>query len=163
MNDTETVLLNLQGRIGEEEWAECDNPDIWLYRDRTIALLHRFLHLSMETGRLPSLLGREFFRAKVTSYRMVTFEDAVIFVRDVEHCLELLDEFSRQLIARLTLQEYTQAETAGLLRCSRKTIQRKYPDALDHLSEIFLAVGLLQPLVGARKSLSRPPGTYRVH
>jgi hypothetical protein len=51
------------------------------YRDRTIALLRRYFMLSIETGRLPSLLGREFFRAKCSSYRLVTFEDAVIFVR----------------------------------------------------------------------------------
>ena len=38
------------------------DPDIWLYRERTIALLKRYLRISIEVGRLPSLLGRELFR-----------------------------------------------------------------------------------------------------
>src|SRR6202140_5801004 len=45
------------------------NPDLWLYRDRTVGMLRRYLRLSIEVGRLPSLLGREFFRTRGTSYR----------------------------------------------------------------------------------------------
>src|ERR1700688_3050553 len=66
------------------------DPDLWLYRERTIALLRRYLRISVEVGRLPSLLGRELFRSKVTSYRMSSFEDAVIFVHDVERALHQL-------------------------------------------------------------------------
>jgi len=51
------------------------DPDLWAYRERTIALLRRYLRISIEVGRLPSLLGRELFRSKVTSYRMSSFED----------------------------------------------------------------------------------------
>jgi DNA-directed RNA polymerase specialized sigma24 family protein len=163
MSILETVLLSLQAATGNEDRDSGANPDLWLYRERTIALLRRFLHFSLETGRLPSLLGRQFFRAKVTSYRMVTFEDAVIFVHDVERCLEYLDEFSQQLIARITLQEYTREEAAVLLHCCSKTIQRAYPEALDRLSEIFLAVGILRPLIGAEKRLSSPRATSKVH
>lgn len=163
MSALHPATLTLQATTCDEDWGTGANPDLWLYRDRTIAILRRFLHLSLETGRLPSLLGKEFFRAKVTSYRMVTFEDAVIFVHDVERCLELLDEFSRQLIARITLQEYTHEEAAPLLHCCSKTIQRLYPEVLDHLSEIFLAVGLLRPLVGTEKNLSSSSARARVH
>ena len=53
------------------------------YRGRTVAMLRRYMRYSIETGRLPSLLGREFFRAKVTAYTVVTFEDRVIFVHDM--------------------------------------------------------------------------------
>lgn len=42
------------------------DPDLWLYRERTIALLKRYLRISIEVGRLPSLLGRELFRSKVS-------------------------------------------------------------------------------------------------
>jgi hypothetical protein len=35
------------------------DPDLWLYRERTIALLKRYLRISIEVGRLPSLLGRD--------------------------------------------------------------------------------------------------------
>ena len=144
------ALTSLQAAI-HGTWNSGQDPDLWIYRDRTVAMLRKFLHLSLETGRLPSLLGKEIFRMRVTSYRVVTFEDAVIFVHDVESCLERLDEFSRSLIARITLQEYTQAEAAKILHCSRKTIQRLYPDALDQVSAIFLEVGLLKPMICGEK------------
>ena len=107
-------------------------------------MLLRYLHMSIEVGRLPSILGREFFRAHVTCYRVSTFEDAVIFVHDVDRSLHELDEFSQQLIARVVLQEYTQEEAAQLLGCARKTVSRCLPAALDKLSEIFLAKGMLR-------------------
>jgi len=121
------------------------NRDIWLYRERTTGLLRRYLRFSIEVGRLPSLLGREFFRTRVTSYRVTSFEDAVIFVHDVERALERLDPFDQDVIARIVFQEYTQEETAGLMRCWRRTIARRFHDALDRLSEIFLEGGLLLP------------------
>lgn len=117
-----------------------------IYRGRTVAMLRRYMRYSMETGRLPSLLGREFFRAKVTSYTVVTFEDRVIFVHDMERCLEKLDEFSRQLIARHILQEHDQAATGRLLNCTERTVRTWVPIALDLLSEILVDVGLLEDL-----------------
>jgi hypothetical protein len=114
-----------------------NNPDLWFYRDRTIALLRRYLRLSVDIGRLPSLLGREFFRSRVSSYRVTTFEDVVIFVHDVETSIQHLDDFSQQLIARIILQEYTEWEAAQSLHCSVRTIQRLLPDALDQLSAVF--------------------------
>jgi hypothetical protein len=115
-----------------------------IYRRRTVTMLQRYMRYSIETGRLPSLLGREFFRTQVTSYTVVTFEDRVIFVHDMERCLDRLDEFSRQLIARHILQEHDQAETGRLLNCTERTIRTYVPIALDLLSEILLEVGLLE-------------------
>lgn len=117
-----------------------------IYRGRTVAMLRRYMRYSIETGRLPSLLGREFFRSKVTSYTVVTFEDRVIFVHDMETCLEKLDEFSRELIARHILQEHDRLATARLLGCNEKTIRRLTPLILDQLSEILLDVGLMDRL-----------------
>lgn len=110
--------------------------------------MRRYMKYSIETGRLPSLLGREFFRSKVTSYIVVTFEDRVIFVHDMERCLEKLDEFSRQLIGRHILQEYDQFETGRLLGCTERTVRTYVPIALDVLVDILLEVGLLEPLGG---------------
>jgi hypothetical protein len=121
------------------------------YRSRTVALLRRYMRYAMETGRLPSLLGSEFFRARVTSYTMVTFEDRVIFVHDMETCLDRLDEFSRQLIARHILQEHDRCATARLLHCNEKTVRRLTPLALDQLSEILLDMGLLERIDAAMK------------
>ncbi len=120
------------------------------YRGRTVAMLRRYMRYSIETGRLPSLLGREFFRAKVTSYTVVTFEDRVIFVHDMEKCLARLDEFSRQLIARHILQEHDRWATAKLLHCNEKTVRRYTPVILDLLSEILLEVGLMERLNAGR-------------
>ena len=122
------------------------DPDLWLYRERTAALLRRYLRISLEVGRLPSLLGRELFRSKVTSYRMSSFEDGVIFVHDVEHVLEQLNDFFKQLIAAIIFQEYSHDETAEALHCNRRTVNRGFAAALDRVSELFLAGGLLNPL-----------------
>ena len=78
---------------------------------------------------------------------MTTFEDTVIFVHDVENSLEKLGHFSQQLIARVVLLDYSHDEAADLLGCRRRTVGRLYPEAVDHLSEIFLHGGLLELIV----------------
>jgi hypothetical protein len=133
---------------GEEEVG----PEVSVYRDRTLAMLRRYLRLSIQLGRLPSLVGREFFRARVTSYRVHTFEDSVIFAHDVERCLELLSMFSQRLIARIVLEDYTQEETAALLGCTRRTVVNRFPQAVDELTEIFLRRKLLQAFPSTTQS-----------
>jgi len=120
------------------------------YREQTAALLDRYFRVAVETGRLPSVLGGDAFRAR-SSWRPVrTFEDAIIFVHDMERCLDRLDRVSRQLIARRALQGYTEEETARLMGCSRRHVGRLYPMALDRLSAILLRVELLRPGQDAR-------------
>jgi hypothetical protein len=119
------------------------DPNLWLYRERTLGMLRRYQRLSGEVGRLPSLLGREFFRTRVTSYHAGTFEDAVIFVHDVASRLAQLGGFAHKLIAKIALQDYTQNETARLLSCWQRMVGRRFPEALDRLTEIFLEAGLL--------------------
>jgi predicted DNA-binding protein (UPF0251 family) len=122
------------------------DPKLWLYRERTIALLKRYLRFSIEVGRLPSLLGREFFRSRVTSYRTSSFEDAVIFVHDVEQALDHLDEFAKELVATIVFQDYTQDEAAEVLHISRRTICREFPETVDRITQVFLEGGLLNQL-----------------
>jgi len=126
--------------------ASAYDPDLWLYRPRTVGLLKRYLRQSVEVGRLPSLLGREFFRSKVSSTRVATFEDSVIFVHDMDRCLEQLAEAEQQMIATIVLQDYTQDEAAVRLRCQRRTVCRRLYDGLDRLSELLLQGGWLTPL-----------------
>jgi hypothetical protein len=126
------------------------NPELSLYREYTVGLLRRYFRMSIELGRLPSVLGREFFRSKVSSYRIHSFEDVVILVHDVDRCLSRLDAFSQSLIARVVLQEYSHEEAAAVIGCTRRTVVRRMPDALDKLSEIFLETGLLRPIGQAR-------------
>ncbi len=143
MSDNTRNGMTLVARTRRNDFADID-PEMYLYRDRTTALLRKYCTLSMELGRVPSLLGREFFRSKVTSYRMSSFEDVVIFVYDVERCLEKLDRLSQQLIARVAIQEYTYREAATLVGYSERTIERRYPEALDRLSSILLSAELLR-------------------
>ena len=125
--------------------ASIARQDLSAYHDRTIALLRRYFTMSLEIGRMPSILGREVFRARVTSYRVHTFEDSVIFVHDVERCLEKLEPFSRQLIARVILQDYSYEEAAKLTGCGERSVYRLLPMALDQLTESFLVSRLLSP------------------
>ena len=115
------------------------------YRQRTLALLRRYFHSSIEVGRLPSILGREFFRAKVTSYRVTSFEDAIIFVHDIERCLQRLDRFSQELIALIVFKSHSFDEVPALLNCARATVFRRFPESLDELSRIFLSCKILAP------------------
>lgn len=124
-----------------------------IYRARTVTMLRRYLRYSIETGRLPSLVGREFFRSNVTKYQVSTFEDRVIFVFDMEKALDRLDEFSRQIIARHILQEHDQAATGRLLQCAERTIRTYVPVVLDMLSEVLIEMGLMDRLgSNAKKS-----------
>jgi len=116
------------------------------YRGRTVALLRRYARASVEVGRLPSLLGREFFRTRVTSYPMSSFEDVVIFVTDMEKAISNLSVREKQLIAMNILEEYTVDEVARLLACNPRTIRRLLRVALDQLSQVLLAAGLLDKL-----------------
>jgi DNA-directed RNA polymerase specialized sigma24 family protein len=118
--------------------------DLWPYRHRTMALLKRYARSSVEVGRLPSLLGREFFRARVTTYSMSSFEDIVIFVHDMEQAIHQLGPLEKRLLAMHVLEEYTQGEVARLLGCTRRWIEFRIPEAIDDLTRILLENGLMR-------------------
>ncbi|HEX4154385.1 MAG TPA: hypothetical protein VHY48_02110 [Acidobacteriaceae bacterium] len=122
--------------------------ELGFYRKYTEAMLRRYLRTSMEAGRVPSLMGREMFRGQVTSYKVKSFEDAVIFCIDVERCLARLRRQDQQLIQRIALQNYTQGEAAPLVGLSLRQCVRAYGRAVDRLTEMFLEAGLLRPLGG---------------
>lgn len=106
-------------------------------------MLRRYLYASMQVGRAPSILGDPVGRGWVSSRPVKTFEDAVIFVLDVERCLDRLGALDRQLLSKVILQEYTQAETAALMGMSVRAVSYKVPQALDRLTEMLLESGLL--------------------
>lgn len=131
-------------RRKKENWDR--DPDLWLYRKKTTMLLRRYMRWSLEAGRVPSLLGRELFRSRVSAYSAVTFEERIIFLRDVEGCLERLDGFDRQIVARVILQEHDHDAAAQILQCDRKTIERRLPELIDELTDDFLRAELLERL-----------------
>lgn len=87
------------------------------------------------------------FRGKVTSYRVHGFDDVVIFVHDVGQCIRLLTPEQQRLIHRIGVQEYTFGEAASMLRLSLRSVQRRYFDAVDELTLIFLKRRLLERVV----------------
>ena len=113
------------------------------YRKHTESMLRRYLYASMQVGRAPSILGDPVARGWASSRPIRTFEDAVIFVLDMEKCLDRLGSLDRQMLSRIVLQEYTQAEAAMLLGMSVRAVSYKFPEALDRLTEKLLASGLL--------------------
>lgn len=113
------------------------------YRMHTEKMLRRYLYASMQVGRSPNILGEPIARGWVSSRPILTFEDAVIFVLDVETCLNRLGSLDRQLLCRVVIQEYTQAEAATLLGMSVRAVSYKLPHALDRLTEKLLESGLL--------------------
>jgi len=113
------------------------------YRKHTESLLRRYLYASMQVGRAPNILGDPVARGWCSSRPIRTFEDAVIFVLDVEKCLNQLGSLDRMMLSRIILQEYTQAEAASLLGMAVRTISYKFPQAIDRLTEKLLKSGLL--------------------
>jgi hypothetical protein len=113
------------------------------YRKHTENMLRRYLYASMQVGRAPSILSDPVGRGWVSSRPVKTFEDAVIFVLDVEMCLDHLDAIDREMLNRIVLQEYTQAEAANMLGMCPRTVSNRFPQALDRLTEKLLETGLL--------------------
>jgi DNA-directed RNA polymerase specialized sigma24 family protein len=134
-----------------QDWDR--DPDLWLYRRKTTALLRRYMRWSLEAGRVPSLLGRELFRARISSYTATTFEARVIFLHDVETCLDRLQSFDRQIIGRIVLQEYDHEAAAQILQCARRTLLRRLPNLIDELSEVFLKAKLLDRLPETKEEM----------
>jgi hypothetical protein len=113
------------------------------YRKHTERLLQRYLYASMQVGRAPSILGEPVARGWASSRPVRTFEDAVIFVLDIERQLDQLGAFDRMILSRIVIQEYTHEETAAMLGMCVKTISNKFSKALDRLTEKLLEAGLL--------------------
>jgi RNA polymerase sigma factor (sigma-70 family) len=120
--------------------------ELGFYRKYTERLLQRYVQMTMEAGRVSSLMGREVIGGKASSYRVHGFDDTVIFRLDVEKCLRKLDPKERGIIRRVAIQEYTQAEAAELLGISLRTVVNQYGRALDKLTRILLDTRLLEPL-----------------
>jgi hypothetical protein len=125
--------------------AEQAGEALAFYRKYTEAMLRRYVRLSMQCGRVPSLLGRELFRGNVTHYKMHNFEDVVIFCHDMDRRLNRLERLDQLLIKRIALQQYSQGETAAVLGLSLRSCVRGYAIALDRLTKMLLADGMLEP------------------
>ena len=130
----------------DEEESEQHGPSVSLafYRRHTESLLRRYLYASMAVGRTPSIMNEQPVRGGRASHQRIrTFEDAVVFVLDIENCLRKLSALDRILLSRITLQEYTQQETAEMLDMSLRAVIYKLHHALDRTTSLLLDSGLL--------------------
>jgi hypothetical protein len=134
---------------------EAPKVEVAFYRKYTEGMLRRYLRLSMQTGRVPSVMGREMFRGHVSSYRVHSFEDVVVFCIDMEKCMAKLERLDQQLIKRITLQEYTQGEAAAMLGLSLRSCVRRYAEALDRLTELLLVARMLEPMKDCQEARPR--------
>lgn len=121
------------------------------YRKYTEALLRRYAHMALELARVPSLLGREMFRGKVTNCVVHGFDDVVIFVHDMENCLARLNPQQQQLVERIAVQQYTQEEAAAMMGLPVRTLLRHYDRTLDVLTKLLLERKLLEPLIACQE------------
>ncbi len=120
-----------------------EDTDVSYFRRHTERMLRRYLYASMQVGRAPSVLADSVGRGWVSSRPVRTFEDAVIFVLDMERCIDRLDTIDQRIIARVVLQEYTQAEAATLIGMSVRAMSYKLPRALDRLTRHLVNANLL--------------------
>ncbi len=127
-----------------EEDDEIDpRPEMLCFRGQTLALVRHFFELSCQVGRIPSLLGREFFRARVSHRKIPSFEDQAVFARDVELCVARLTDDHAEIITLVGLYDFSYDEVAEMLHGSRTAIHRQFSEAIDALSEILLEAGIL--------------------
>ena len=133
-------------RSAKLEPAGVPQEELGFYRKYTERLLQRYVQMTMEAGRVSSLMGREVIGGRTSNYRIHGFDDAVIFRLDVEKCLRQVSGEDREVVRLVGMQEYTQAEAAELMGVSLRTVVTRYGRALDRLTAILLRTRLLDPL-----------------
>ena len=119
-------------------------PEMVCFRGQTMALVRHFFEISSQVGRISSLLGREFFRSRVSHHAIPSFEEQAVFARDIELCLGKLSHGHAGVISLMGLYDLSDEEVAGLYQCSRRYVRQWFAEAVDCLSEIFLAADLLR-------------------
>lgn len=128
----------------EQEELGSARADVLFFRSQTLAIIRHFFEIASQIGRLPSILGREFFRAKVSHHAIPSFEEQAVFVHDVERAIERLSEQDAEVIALVGLFHYSLDDVAMMLGRSRTTVVQRFADSVDHLAEMFLETGLLR-------------------
>ncbi len=119
-------------------------PEMLCFRGQTMAILRHFFETSRQMGRLPSILAREFFRARISHHAIPSFEDQAVFVRDVEICLSRLRPEDYTLVTLIGLYDFSRDEVAAGMNRSRSWVSECLARALDTLAEQFLRAGLLR-------------------
>jgi hypothetical protein len=122
-----------------------------------MALLHRFMRTALSIGRMPSLVGREIFQTRVRARPPSAFEDSVLFVCDIEKCLQALEPLEQRLIAFCVLENRSEWEASREFHASQGFISRHLGHALDLLHVTFCSRRLLPPLPEGLRSSEPAP------
>jgi hypothetical protein len=131
-------------RTGVLEEFDSARADALFFRSQTLAIVRHFFEIASQIGRLPSILGRELFRAKVSHHAIPSFEEQAVFVHDVERALGRLREQDAEVIALVGLFHYSLDDVATILGRSRSGVVRRFADSVDRLAAMFLETGLLR-------------------
>ena len=173
--DTAGFALRDRSRARETDEFDGARADALFFRGQTLAIVRHFFEIASQIGRLPSILGREFFRAKVSHHVIPSFEEQAVFVHDVEQRWRRLNQQDGEVIALVGLFHYSLDDVATMLGRSRSCVAQRFADSIDQLAEMFLETGLLRedrpdrrPLyfaapksgnaVGERLPPKKPPG-----
>ena len=119
-------------------------PETICFRGQTLSIIRHFFEISSQLGRLPSILGREFFRAKVSHSFIPSFEDQAVFIHDVETAIRQLSDQESEIVTLVGLYDLSHEEAAAILACSVGWVSQRYSEAIATLTSIFLEVGLLK-------------------
>lgn len=117
--------------------------DLYMLRKHTHGLLRRYLYTSFQPCRIGSTLRAPVGRGWVSSRPVITFEDAMIFVHDMERCIKGLPSLDRDILERVVIEEYTHLEAAPLLGMSVRTLSYKFGAAMDRLTAKLIEAELL--------------------
>lgn len=119
-------------------------PETICYRGQALGIVRHFFEMSCQLGRLPSILGREFFRAKVSHHAIPSFEDQALFAHDVQRSLMKLGEAEIKVLTLVGLYDLNLDEAAKLLGWSPGYISQRFGEALARLTQVFLDSGVLR-------------------
>jgi len=135
------VIVN---RPPEQDVVSDPEPETICYRGQTLAIVRHFFEISSQLGRLPSILGREFFRAKVSHHVVPSFEEQALFAHDVQQSLMKLDEEDLAVLTLVGLYDMSHEQVAIMLHRSCGCVSQRYTEALARLTQVFLDVGVLR-------------------
>lgn len=133
-----------RGKARYDEEYDGERADLLFYRSQALGIVRHFFEIASQIGRLPSIMGREFFRAKVSHHAIPSFEEQAVFVLDVEAALARLNERDGELVALVGLFHYSMEDVARMLGRSRSYVAQHFADSVDQLAQIFLKTGLLK-------------------
>jgi hypothetical protein len=138
-----------------------DLSEYSIFRTHTLKLLQHYLRLSLDYGRIPSVLGGQVMRARVSHTKMHSMEDDTIFIHDMSRCLEQeLKEEELRLIALIVFMDHTFDEAARMQGYSLRQTYRMFYDLMDRLTRAFFDREFLnrERLIGVMK---KPVGRAR--